>query len=47
MQLHPQDYIKIDFHFETMKLKPETGYAEMVLFGMAQNDNLSTFSCMY
>ena len=23
MQLHPQDYIKIDFHFETMKLKPD------------------------
>ncbi len=23
MQLYPQDYIKIDFHFETMKLKPD------------------------
>ena len=23
MQLHAQDYIKIDFHFETMKLKPD------------------------
>ena len=39
MQLHPQD--------ETMKLKPETGYAEMVPFGMAQIDILSTISCMY
>ena len=47
MQLHPQDYIKIDFLFETMKLKPETGYAEMVPFGMAQIDILSTISCMY
>ena len=24
MQLHPQEFIKIDFHFETMKLKPNT-----------------------
>ena len=47
MQLYPQDYIKIDFHFETMKLKPETGYDEMVPFVIAQNDNLSTFSCVY
>ena len=47
MQLYPQDFIEIDFHFETMKLKPETGYAEMVPFVIAQNDNLSTFSCVY
>ena len=32
MQLHPQEFIKIDFHFETMKLKPETGYANLCLF---------------
>ena len=46
MQLHPQEFIKIDFHFETMKLKPETGYVEFVPFQMAQNDNLSAFSCL-
>ena len=32
MQLHPQEFIKIDFHFETMKLKPETGYANLCHF---------------
>jgi hypothetical protein len=32
MQLHPQEFIKIDFHFETMKLKPETGYVNLCHF---------------
>ena len=26
MQLHPKEFIKIDFHFETMKLKPEISF---------------------
>ena len=30
MQLHPKEFIKIDFHFETMKLKPVSAVSLLI-----------------